>query len=260
MGSIVSSIFGSSDQTTPAQFFDKSTLSPEQQRVAKLLEQLLTEAVGVTPQPLDAETLSLQALEDLSTRIAGLGAEEGGAIQTGTEALKGVISRGPTDFEDFFQTTIQEPALKSFSRDILPAIGERFAGQFFGGERRESEARATEDLLGSLTRARSSLAFGTQQQDIQNILQASGLLPQFGAAAQQAPLLGLESVVLQQLLGGAQGQRESLFAEQQTPINQLLAFLSGQQKENIVIGPQTVQGQEGIGGDLALMAAKKFLF
>lgn len=248
LSGLIDSIFGSDDETRPTETLTLGTLSPEQQRIVTILEQLLTRSTGEQAQPLDAETMSLQGLEDLANQVAGAGAGASSdpTIQAGSSAIQGILSRGPTDFEDFFRTNVQDPALRDFERDIIPNIRERFAPQFFGGERIEAEGRATEDLLRLLTQARSGLAFQTQNQNTQDQLSAIGLAPQFGPVAQQLPFQALQGDVLSQLLGGAGGLRESLAGQDNQTIQQLLAFLNTQQQENVVVGGQTIQGQSGI--------------
>jgi hypothetical protein len=257
MGSVVQDIFGSKDQDKGGEILPRSTLSAEQQQLVQTLLPLLQGALGQGPaQPTGTEVTSLQSLEDLAAQMVGLAGGSDPTTATGRDALTGIINKGPTDFEDFFKTTVQDPALRGFQDDILPTLRKSFSTDFFGGERREAEGRATEDLLRSLTESRSDLAFKTKTQDTQNILSATGLLPSFSDASTKLPLLQGAGDILASLLGGAQQQRESLATQSQIPFNQALAFLGTPQMENIVFSPYTVQGRKGIAGDLIKDASK----
>lgn len=217
---------GGSDPKTTIKSVEK--LTPEQQRILELLEGLIGDRAGEEITPLSGETLSLAALEQLAMNIVG-GDTAG---QFGESAIRDIVGRDAQDFEDFFQTSVQEPALRSFEQDILPKISGEFATRFFGGERREAQGRATEDLLRFLTQARSGLAFETEQAQRNQSLQALGLLPAT-ASLDIAQLLGV--------LGGATSVRESTAAESARRIQEALGFI-GLPTEEVVA--TTTPGQE----------------
>lgn len=243
MGGVASAVFG--DKGSEGDLKLKKgvpTLSPEQKKLAnEVLLPLLTRALQTSISPSALESTSLAGLEDFAMQLVGGGVAGAETAGTARGALEGILTQGPQDFEDFFQRTVQEPALESFERDIIPTIRERFAPQFFGGERREAEARATEDLLTQLTRARSGLAFQTQQAGQQNLLSALGLAPSL-IGAEQAP----QAQLLTQLLGAGITGRQSIAAEEQRRIQNALAFLGVPQIENIAVGVPGRQGQTGI--------------
>lgn len=233
MGGVVSSLFGEGGQKGELEL-EKGvpTLTPEQKKLAnEVLLPLLTRALRTSISPSTLESTSLAGLEEFAMQLVGGGVAGAETAGTARSALEGILTQGPQDFEDFFQKTVQDPALEGFQRDIIPAIRERFAPQFFGGERREAEGRATEDLLTQLTRARAGLAFQTQQAGQQNILAALGLTPSL-IGAEQVPQANL----LTQLLGAGITGRQSIASEEQRRIQNALAFLGQPQIENIAAG------------------------
>lgn len=257
MGDFVSDAFGFVTDTlfgTEAETDISPTekLSPEQTRILKLLEGIIGGRAGEGEAELQpAEALSLAALEQQSMNLVG-GDTAG---EFGEGAIRDVFSRDPQDFQDFFETTVRDPALRDFERDILPAISGKFATRFFGGERQEAQSRATEDLLRLLTEARSGLAFQTEQSQREQELGALGLLP------------GIAGIDLSQILatlGGGRETRESLATDESRRISQALAFIGLPTEEIIATttpGRQgTVQAALGSAGSTAgtLGAAKAF--
>lgn len=226
-----------------------STLTPEQKELMRFLQPLLQERAGAQPERTDLENLSLAAMEQFAMNLVG--GQGGETFDTGQEALTNILTRGPTDFDQFFQQTVQEPALESFREDIIPGIQTAFAPQFFGGERVEREKRATEDLLDALTRARADLAFRTRQSDTENTLRALGLLPTVTAA---------EGDILSGLLQAGAGARESIDRERTARIRDALAFLGTPMRENVVVTGAFQPGQEGLISSAARTGAQAAAF
>ena len=205
----------------------QTTLTPEQEKLLKLLIAQITEGQGEDPFGIESGSLELQSLaglEALGTAIPG-GEAGSAAASTGLGALEALFTQGPQDIDEFFTETIEKPALKAFQETTIPDIRTRFAPQFFGGERREAEGRATEDLIDALTRERARVGFEARDTDQLNILRGLGVLPgatgaQFTGATSEANIrLGLlgaggttRSVTQQQLDERNRRMREALGA------------------------------------------------
>ena len=189
-------LFGSEPEQT---ITPQTTLTPEQEELLRLIIGQITQGQGESPFGIGAGSLELQSLaglEALGTSIPG-GQAGAAAAGTGLGALEQLFTQGPQDIDKFFTETIEKPALESFREEIIPDIRTRFAPQFFGGERREAEARAGEDLIDSLTRERARVGFEARDTDQLNILRGLQVLPgatgsQFTGATSQANIrLGL---------------------------------------------------------------------
>jgi len=174
----------------------QTTLTPEQERLLKALIAQITEGQGEAPFGIEAGALELQSLaglEALGTAIPG-GQAGTAAAETGLGALEALFTQGPQDIDKFFTETIEKPALEAFRETTIPDIRTRFAPQFFGGERREAEARATEDLIESLTRERARVGFEARESDLNRIIGGAGVLPgavgsQFAGPTSQANIM-----------------------------------------------------------------------
>lgn len=177
----------------------------------KLLEQVLNSIrnQGFTGklEPGEQEAINL---------LLGRGRElEGGAPQVELpssyspteDKLVSSFEEDPQLFEDYFKAAVQDPALREFTENILPAITRRHSRTPFGGQREKAEAGAREDLLQQLTQARAQTAFDTYNQAQNRGIQALGLAP------------GIQNVPLQQFALNTQAQ--------QNVIPQLLQVLQG---------------------------------
>jgi hypothetical protein len=102
------------------------------------------------------------------------------------------------DANDFFTNAVQNPALDSFQRDVLPKISRQFGGaDFFSSERQSSEGLARQDLLNSLTAQRSTVNLDQFNKSRDRALQAAGLLPALNQA--DATRTGEQTSILQAL-------------------------------------------------------------
>ena len=71
------------------------------------------------------------------------------------------------DFNQYFDQSIQAPALQAFRENVQPAISRSFGGNaLFDEDRRTADARANEDLLQSLGQQRAALGYQTRQDEI----------------------------------------------------------------------------------------------
>ena len=221
------------------------TLTPEQQELLRLIIAQITEGQGESPFGLESGGLELQSLaglEALGTSIPG-GEAGAAAAGTGLEALERLFTQGPQDIDKFFTETIEKPALESFREDIIPDIRTRFAPQFFGGERREAEGRATEDLIESLTRERARVGFEARDTDQLNILRGLSVLP--GAAGAEFTGATSRTNILSSLLGAGGTTRDvtqQQLNERNRRIQEALSSIGIEGFENIVFNNPGSEG------------------
>jgi hypothetical protein len=176
--------------------------------------------------------------------------------QQADEALSGIIAGkgNPTDFTDYFNTNVQDPALKDFTTKIMPAISRSFGGSsFFGSERGQADRNASSDLMTGLTASRSKMAFDTQESANNRLLTALGLQPQVQASRSQTAVSEL----------GAKGVERGA---RDTRINQLLQLLQTKGIENLGAGLPGSTGMlqsfaggfgQGVGGAMSDRRVKK---
>lgn len=129
---------------------------------------------------IDLTNTSLAALEQAAlNRANGQGATPLGAMSA--EELMRLIQEGgrTTGFDDYYNNSVRDPMLKDF-QNVLRQSGREFSGNsVFSSDRAQYEARAREDLLDSLTSARSDLAFQTQESASNRLMEALGLAQQW---------------------------------------------------------------------------------
>lgn len=250
--SIKKAVFGSDGKSETE---TRSTLSPEQQEIEKLLSQILPglqanpdQFTGdVSPGATNLENLSLAALEEQALQ---LGTEGNALNEEASRAISELLTRSPTDFEDFFQTNVRQPALEDFEEDQLSGIGRRFADQFFGSDRVKKDIEAEENLIDSLIRSRSDLAFRSAESDADRKLQAAIAAPGI-AGADLEQLISLFQVGATERGLNAEDARadlEKFLANQgvkQGSVDDLLAFLSRGNVENITTVTQPTSGLVG---------------
>ena len=261
-------LFGDSPSQT---ITPTTTLTPEQEELLKLIIGQVTEAQGESPfglTPSQIELSSLSGLEQLTGQVP-LGGTPGGEAASGAgvaglDALRDIFQTGPQDIDDFFTQTIEKPALESFREDIIPDIRTRFAPQFFGGERREAEGRASEDLIDALTRERARVGFEARDSDLLRSIQGLSVLPGAGTFGATSDVLGTQSSAntLIGLLGAGDTQRnitQQQLDERSRRISEALGALGIQGFENIVFNDPgtpgfipTAIGAAGASGGLPL--------
>ena len=223
----------------------QTTLTPEQQELLRLIISQITEGQGESPFGIEAGSLelrSLAGLEALGTSIPG-GEAGAAAASTGLGALEQLFTQGPQDIDEFFTETIEKPALESFRENTIPDIRTRFAPQFFGGERREAEGRATEDLIESLTRERARVGFEARETDQLNILRGLSTLP--GATGAEFTGATSQANLLLGLLGGGGTTRDvtqQQLDERSRRIRDALGSLGIEGFENIVFNDPGTTG------------------
>ena len=245
-------IFGKSPS---AQFENLSLATPEQSKALKDLLAFLTSAgqpegfggdlvAGLS----DLENTSLAALEEnaLSRGAGGTPTQ-----QLATTTLEGILTAEPTDFQDFFKSSVQDPALKTFEEEILPGIGAKNAKNFFSSERLTQEDRAREDLQQNLNSERGKFAFATNESNQNRKLQALGLVDEItGAPIDQAIKLLEAGQVPRQIeqagLTAEYGEFLRVQEEKARRIEQILSALNVEQRENIGVG---VGGSSGLISD-----------
>lgn len=235
-----------------------TTMTPEQQRaLAKIVSQLSSE--GVTGPEYEGElvaglgNLEAMSLEALEQMILKQATGEGAAADAET-ALSELIKSGgaPTDFEDFYRTSVHDPLLQEFSESVLPELTRRFGSSgAFGSDRKLAEQQATERLVKTLAGTRGELAFKTQESAANRLLQAIGLAPQLEGADTANVLAMLEGAGLprqiqQARLTSEYGEFQRQQEERSKRIAQLLAALGVKGVENIATGLGGQRGEIGM--------------
>jgi len=262
---IFDALFGSKPK---AETETKSTLSPEQEAVQATFSEFLqnTGRRGGNPssqQPFpgdlaaplsDLENLSLSALEDRARTIATEGDPN---IRAASEALIGILERGPADVDEFISTNIEQPLQEQFERNRT-ATSARFADQFFGSARRSSDEQNFEDFIDALARESSAARLGIREQDTNATLRAIQLAPQLAGGDQDVLLDLLRAGSVPREVETAQNLGEfERFKELQNRRFQLSQivnqFLGVPAAENITT---VTEGSEGLlGGALAAGAS-----
>jgi len=246
-------IFGTAPS---AEFKSLTTLTPEQQTGLSSVLNLLFSSGN--PEGFGGEltaglsNLQQTSLEGLEQNALALASGSTPTQQLAIQALEGLLNPNPTDFQDFFQSSVVDPALATFNEQILPSIGAKNAKNFFSSGRLTQEELATEDLLDSLTAQASEFAFATQESAQNRTLQALGLVDTVtGAPIDQAIKLLEAGQIPQQIeqAGLTAEYTEFLRVQQEKAlrIEQILGALNVQGVENIGIG---LGGQEGLLGGL----------
>ena len=230
------------------------TLSPEQQNALNKLLGELSGGTGrgaprrfggdVNVDPSELSQLSLSGLEERAMALSDPNRESEIFSQSSDTLMKLLDFEGQNaGVEDFFNTTIRDPSLKSFRETVLPQIGRDFGGaNFFGSERQRADTEAREDLLTGLTRSRGDITFRADQANRDRAIQALGLAPgvdALGRADTDELLSLLQAGESQTGLAERNVQREfaQFLAEaglDDTQIQQLLAGINTGALENVV--------------------------
>ena len=217
-----------------------SKLLPEQEQLLKGLIRQISPGQGVTPYggervagaaPLQETAYSLaqgyapgveagfQATSQFDPTQAGR------FLGQGQEALTAALA--PFDTEaatDYWQTSLVDPATKTFREDIIPSIAERgvrSAGTSDSGPMQRELARAGGDLASNLSSQLGNLLYSGQQSQIGRQLGGAQLAGQLAGVPGQVASQGqqLSSLGLGQLAGMGGEQRsisqQGLNAEQQ---------------------------------------------
>ena len=249
--------------------FTLDTLTPEQQQA---LNDLIARLSGGEPRRFGGDVrVDQSSLQQ--TSLAGL---ENRALELSDPRFQTDIARQEEDtllklldFEqqnlgvnEFFNTSIRDPALESFRETVLPQIGRSFGGSnFFGSERQTADAQARDDLLKHLTRSRSDVTFRADQANRDRALQALGLSTDRGTAQTQELLgiagAGAEATGLEER--NVSREFQQFLAEaglEDDQVKQLLAALSIPQLENVVVGQEGARGGgEFLGALISLFAS-----
>lgn len=258
MGFFKDLLLGSKPSTQQATL---PTLSPGQEELSKVFREFIKTGGGPvsgTVQPFTgdlsapapaATTTSLAALEDLAKQFA-TGTGVGQTQQVAQETLERLLSTGATDSTEFFNTSVRDPLLEFFDEDIIPGIGRRFSGSFFGSDRMGAERDATETLIETLGREKARISFEAEE---------SAKNRQIEALKQVSNITGIPVQVLGQIISaaeiGRQPDRERVAGEKGEFIRQqdaatekarlILSFLGQTQQENII---SVLGGTQGIVG------------
>lgn len=251
LGGVGDFLFGEDSSVTNQQL---PTLTPEQKAFLDRLLPLIEGRLGSGGESTNTELLSLEGLSNLVNQASGLPGGSGvqsqatGTASKGLTALDQILEAGPQDIDAFFKASVQDPLLEAFSEDILPAIQTRFAPQFFGGERRESEARAREDLVDTLARERTKFGFESREAQEERRLRGAAAAPSVAGGAAAVPFAGqaarqgavLPTVSAGVAQGGAPDQRR--LDEMNRRIREALAAIGLPAFENVTTVDQGSAG------------------
>lgn len=244
-------LFGSEpkiEQVSPAEVITKPLLNPEQQAaLTRLLSELGGGDLSGTGTPTAGQAASLTALEQMA--LQGIGATA--PNQEAINSLRNIINQSPADIQEYFDATVQRPALEAFAEEVLPAISRSFGSgnNFFSSERQKADATAREALLEGLATERARIAFEERARSTEQILQAIGLLPTTQAGAVEA--IAAPARAISEIRAGPLQERNALVA-------QLLQAIGIPTQENIAFAPTYAQtgGRQGIFGNLLGAAAQ----
>lgn len=260
---IFDSLFGSDPQATTS---TTPTLLPQQQDA-------LTEAINAilgkgnltasgaytkyggsyTAPTSNLENLSLSALEQRTINEATGGP---GSTRANQMELDKIIKSGgsPVDINDYFTKTVEEPTLKSFSDKILPALQSTFSGSAaFGSDKLRQQQLLTNDLTKNLSSARAGVAYQSQNDALNRVMQALGLSTGASSAAtgNLTASLGAGSVPRSVVQNDLTAQYQEFLRGQgagTNDIQQLLALLGVKPfTSSTVVTP----GSQGLVGGLA---------
>lgn len=234
MGDVGSFLFG--DTEDAKQVGNAPVMTPEQQAILAQLSGILGGQLGKGITPYEGDTAAgatsnQQNVFDMVNNITS------GKDMMGMESLIGKFD--PTATTDFFSSTVAQPAMKAWEKDILPVIRENYISQNAGSSGAANRAIATSgsDLASSLSSSLAEMLYGAKTTHEQNL-----------------------PVVLQQILGmglGAGAEERGINQDQLTadyskwasaqPYNnpwlaQLNTALGAKAFEPIVQGPSTQSG------------------
>lgn len=252
MGFLSDFLFGKDPQQNNQQL---PTLSPQQQA---LLSQLISQGSG-SPDVTGAFNTSAPYKGDLTTELSplqgtSLAALEEAAMQrvrgptsaqtTASNTVKNAQNVDPTqlagEFDKMFQTSVQDPLIKDFTRTVVPELSRRYSGSsVFSTDRRAAEADASGRLAEQLAGARSSGFFNYLNDARTRALSAAGM----SGAVEGAPIDQLTSLLS---AGGVptalkQQNLQALYAEflrqnqaKQSGLQNVMALLGIKPFENVV--------------------------
>jgi hypothetical protein len=131
---------------------------------------------GEMPGATGLQSASLSGLERLAAGDTNVFSDP--TTLAGLDAIQGILSGGPQDFMDYFESGVADPA----QRDLERAIDEIDAsmvgsGNLFGGDRRGAVRDTTEDFFRNMGEQRSRYGLETLNADMEAKLGALGLLP-----------------------------------------------------------------------------------
>lgn len=121
-------------------------------------------------------------------------------------AYKQLLEGNGAGFEDQFQQGVVDPAMKTYSQDILPAIEQRFTDANAGSSSALNQAlsKSSEDLTSMLGGQRIQYQQGQQQLQQQGQLGALGQIMQMLNARKFDPIVqGPQGGMLKDLIGAA---------------------------------------------------------
>lgn len=169
-------IFGEEPKVRTGQ---QSTWTPWQQDIGKRLGRELqggpdtSRYSGRLP-----GTSGMSDLQQLS--LTGLEKALGGdsVLKEQEEFISNMLNpeRRQQQMQEYFQETVQDPMMESFQEEVIPHIRRQYAPSgYWSGHRVKQEDEAMEDLVDSLTRERTRMAYEARESDLNRGMQAAGM-------------------------------------------------------------------------------------
>ena len=220
MASLGDLLFGGDSS---AEVRQQDIISGDQRRVLNNLLELLSGEVtefDQSPELTERQGVAQEGIDDFIGGLSGI-----------NQALQESISYDPQIVDEFFQTNIRDPMMQDFQENVLPDIGRRYGGAFFGSERREADQNAQDELINALVRARSDVAMKERGRATTALSNVPGLAAVFGESANFADL--------------EENKRQQAFNERMQLIQMLLGGSTSQTLENIAL---VRQGSPGLLG------------
>lgn len=182
--------------------------------------------------------------QEAATPLRG---QSGYTISQGMAGNLGAQKIQPSQVNSYFQDTLYNPTMQALKQDVLPAIGENYAGgNFFGSAKGKMQDKATMDTFGALQQQRAQLQWDAQLQNM-NIDEAQANR-QLGAAQQGVAYSQLpaqdQAMNLRNAASQVQGM-EALFgfgqSEQTQEQRELEASMSQFFEQNQITDPANMQ-------------------
>lgn len=244
-------LFGSSPEVTES---SRSLLSPEQQAsLVKLLPSLQQQA---KPGAVGAGGLTGTS-QDILRQITSAAGDQPGykytspIYESSEAALLNLLGGGgtsPEAFDEYFRTTVQDPLVQSFKRDVIPSIGLKFGTNLFSSAREDFTGRQVEELGKTLAQERAKLAYEDRNRAIQNQIATLGLAPAIEQIAQTGDMQSFDQLL--QAFNVSDVERQAILQDEtlrQNILSMLLSASTGQTVENIAVA---TPGSAGLLGNL----------
>src|SRR5258708_1646762 len=133
--------------------------------------------------------------------------KNGGQLDALERLLQQLGGGSPVDIQDYFTKSVEEPMLFDFKNKILPMLQSTFSGSSaFGSDKLKQTELLTNNLTRNLTSSRADIAYKSESDAANRMMQALGLIPAAQAGSTAVTKAGqdpqnLQIVQLLQALG-----------------------------------------------------------